>query len=602
MPPQRHRKEDVMEMSERRVGTPEVKEARAFREIVENFTDPREVLREGISNALDWGAKNIRITVNENADRADKELVIKIWDDGLGLNRGRFSAFWNLADSPGFQRDKFGKKVGGKVGEKGHGTKTFWKCRLLEVESIAKESDGTDWNVIAEMKEPINTLMKEKIPKYEYAEGSGQGRPSFTEITINGYHARSKEVFRHEVLKDYVQWFTKFGSVELELGILTHKGKILHLQGLGRNEPEAISFGHEFPPVSNNIRELQQKCQDSWPRYYVNKWVLSSEPIDGYPSSNLNMVFYLEGDSVKRQYNTMLTRPGRPPESWHYTVSSRYGLYVCKDYVPLPPSQRVSEWIAEKSEWTLYHSFVNCQDFDLTANRASIGNTDQLFLAKVHDTVKKLFETRIKTSPEFKAYEDEIDFTKERGVIDRTQEEEKADVEKRYDYAKKKRNAQYKPAQCPSVVLLEPRQEVEVLTIFSVMAALEPDLFEFKIVDYSTSRGIDALCVLESTAGGLQKGNLRYVEFKKALTHEFRDHTFARLAAIVCWECNLENGAKVRDLAGQERSLQISKDKQGHNIYMLLAPPVLAANNIKVYVLKEYLSERLGISFTTRAP
>ena len=118
-------------------------------------------------------------------------------------------------------------------------------------------------------------------------------------------------------------------------------------------------------------------------------------------------------------------------------------------------------------------------------------------------------------------------------------------------------------------------------------------------MDYSTSRGIDALCVLESGQGGLQKGNLRYVEFKRALTSEFRDHTFARLAAIVCWECNLENGAKVRDFAGKERTLQITIPED-HTVYMLLPPPDLPASNIEVYVLKEYLKEKLGVSFKTR--
>ena len=119
-----------MEMSERKSGTPIVKEDRSFREIVENFTDPREVLREAISNSLDWRASVIRITVYEDATRADRELVIKIWDNGLGLTKERFFAFWNLADSPGLQKDKYGRKLGGRVGEKGHGTKTFWKCKM----------------------------------------------------------------------------------------------------------------------------------------------------------------------------------------------------------------------------------------------------------------------------------------------------------------------------------------------------------------------------------------------------------------------------------------------------------------------------------------
>jgi len=590
-----------MEMSERKVGTPEIKKDRSFLEIVENFTDPREVLREAISNALDWGASTIRITVYEDATRADRELVIKIWDNGLGLTKERFYAFWNLSDSPGLERDVFGKKVGGRVGEKGHGTKTFWKCRLIEVESIAREEDGSDWHVLAWMEEPHNTLKQGKVPDYGYTEDSGQGKETFTEVTVRGYHAISKEDFRHETLTDYVQWFTKFGSIELELEIDAHRGKILWLQGLGRATPEQVPFGHPFPPVSNNTKQLQRKYQDSWPKYYVNKWVFPSVAIEGYPSSSIGVVFYLEGDSAKRQFNQMLTRPGRTRERWHYTVSERYGLYVCKDWIPLVANQRVSEWVTTgQSEWTLYHAFVNCQDFELTANRGSIGNTDRVLLTKVRETVERLFKTRIKASPEYQAYEDEVESTKKRGTVESTEEDEKSDLEKRYYHAKKKRLAQYRPPQRPSVVLLEPRQEAEVLALFSVVAAMKPGLFEFNIVDYSTSRGIDALCVLEPAQGGLQKGNLRYVEFKRVLTHEFRDHTFARLAAIVCWECNLENGARVSDLAGQERTLQISKDAQGHTVYMLLAPPELPLPNIKVYVLKEYLNDKLGVSFKTQ--
>lgn len=141
-------------------------------------------------------------------------------------------------------------------------------------------------------------------------------------------------------------------------------------------------------------------------------------PIEGYPASSIDVVFYLEGDSAKRHHNEMLTRPGRPPERWHYTVSDRYGLYVCKDYIPLPPSQRVNAWVAEKSEWTLYHAFVNCQDFELTANRGSIGNTDRHFLTQVREAVENLFKKRIKVSQEYQAYEEEIEFTKQRGVIE----------------------------------------------------------------------------------------------------------------------------------------------------------------------------------------
>jgi len=591
-----------MEMTNRKKGTPVVKEVRQFLEIVENFTDPREVIREAISNSLDWAASIIKITVYEDATRADRELVIKIRDNGLGLTRERFSAFWNLADSPGLQRDKFGRKLSGRVGEKGHGTKTYWKCRQIEVESIAREEDGSDWHVLGEMKEPINTLVQQKkVPDYEYIEAPGEGKESFTEVTIRGYHTHTNEDFRHETLKDYIQWFTKFGSIELELGIDDNKGKVVELQGLGESDPEVLEFGHSFPPLSSNINKLQKQYKDTWLKYYVTKWLFPSVLIEGYPTSSIDVVFYLEGDSAKRLHNPMLARGGRSRERWHYTVTDRYGLYVCRDYIPLPPSQRVNEWVMEKSEWTLYHAFVNCQDFELTANRGSIGNTDRYFLTKVRETVEKLFKTQIKASEEYRAYDEEIEQTKQRGKIDTSEENEKEDVEKRYYYVKKKHLAQYQPPKRPSVTLVEPRQEVEVLMLFSVMKALRPDIFEFDILDYSTSRGIDALCALDPTHGGLEKGNLRYVEFKRALTHEFSDHTFARLAAVVCWECNLEDGAKVRDFAGKQRTLQITK-KADETIYMLLAPPDLPIPNIKVYVLKDYLKDKLKISFKARVP
>jgi len=589
-----------MEMSNRIKGKPIVKDDRSFLEIVGNFTDPREVLREAISNSLDWSADTIKITVYLDATRADRELVIKIWDNGLGLTRERFFAFWNLADSPGLQRDKFGRKLGTRVGEKGHGTKTYWKCRQIEVESIAREEDGSDWHVLGELKEPINTLVQErKVPEYEYIDLPGERKETFTEVTIKGYHTHSTEDFRHETLKDYIQWFTRFGSIELELPIEGNKGKVIELQGLSRNDPEVLEFGHSFPPIANDIKQLQKVHKDTWPKFYVNKWFKPSVPIDGYPNSTLDVVFYLEGDSAKRYHNTMLTRPGRTSEPWHYTVSDRYGLYICKDYIPLPASQRVNDWVAEKSEWTLYHAFINSQAFELTTNRGSIGNTDRHFMIKVRETVEKFFETQIKATQEYKAYEEEIDLTKQRGTVETKEEDEKNDVEKRYYHVKKKHLTQYRPPKRPTVTLVEPRQEVEVLMLFSAIKALRPDLFEFEILDYSTSKGIDALCTLNPLHGGLQKGNLRYIEFKRALTHQFSDHTFAQLAAIVCWECNLENGAKVQDFAGKERTLEITKSAN-ETIYMLLAPPVLPVPHIKVYVLKDYLKEKLGISFKTR--
>lgn len=587
-----------MDLSNPKSGSPDSKKEQSFLNTIRNFTDPREVIREAISNAFDWNFKNISISIWKDYER-EKELVIKIRDDGDGLTPVRFSAFWNLAEPSGIEKDKYGRKKGDKISEFGYGTKTYWKCRELVVESTSKHPDGYFWHVLGWMVEPINTLMKEhKLADYYYVdEKLNQLTPTFTEITIKGFHILGEEEFRHEVLKDYILWFTKFGSVESQFDISKNQDKLLVLQGLGASEPETLKFGHIFSPLANNVKSLKTKYKDSWDKNYVNKWVFKSVNIKDYPDSKLDMIFYIEGLSAKRRTNEMLTAPGREPQRWRYSVGDRYGIYVCKDNIPLPPTERINDWISPgKNEWTLYHAFVNCQDFQLTDNRASIGATDRHFLLSVKETVGGLYKSMIKNSPEYKVFQDEIDSTNRQSKGEAKESDEKEDIDKRYFYAKKKHVAEYHCTKRPIITLHEPKQEVEVLTLFSVVKAIEPDIFGFKIIDYSTGRGIDALCVLETGQGGLQKGNLRYVEFKKSLTNEFNNHTFSNLTAVVCWDCNLINGEKVTDFTNKERTLCITKSKDC-TTFTLLASPELALTPIKVYVLKQYLSEMLKVNF-----
>ena len=261
----------------------------------------------------------------------------------MGLTSKRFEAFWNLADSSELQKDKYGKKIEGRTGERVTVLKLIGNVENLSVESISKIQDDEYWHVLGWINEPINTLIeKEAVPDYLYVdEKLKSDHKTFTEVTIKGFHILGEEEFRHEVLKDYILWFTKFGSIEINLGIDVHKEKRLVLQGLGREKPELIKFGHVFPSMANNVKKLKDKYKDSWEKNYVNKWAFNSVEIKGYPDSKLDMLFYIEGDSAKRRHNDMLKAPGRPPYHWRYTVMDRYGIYVCKDYIPCP-QQNVS--------------------------------------------------------------------------------------------------------------------------------------------------------------------------------------------------------------------------------------------------------------------
>ncbi|MBI4282839.1 MAG: ATP-binding protein, partial [Chloroflexi bacterium] len=143
---------------------PEILAAEEYINIVGDYRDPKEAIREAISNALDWAANTISIEVLQDLKRPNAELIIKIEDDGLGLNKSRLKAFFDLGNSTALETDELGHKVSDRIGEKGHGTKTFFNCR--EIEIFSKSSECT---IAALMREPLLTLHNDHhVPGYDY--------------------------------------------------------------------------------------------------------------------------------------------------------------------------------------------------------------------------------------------------------------------------------------------------------------------------------------------------------------------------------------------------------------------------------------------------
>ena len=92
--------------------TPTVNDAHEYLEITRDFIDPRDAIREGISNALDWGATEVRVTVREDRTRPDEELVIEIADNGIGLDEARQlmkETFKETLEDLGLTKKKEGK-------------------------------------------------------------------------------------------------------------------------------------------------------------------------------------------------------------------------------------------------------------------------------------------------------------------------------------------------------------------------------------------------------------------------------------------------------------------------------------------------------------
>lgn len=566
--------------------TPSVNEAAEFLEISNDFTNPKEVIREAISNCFDAGARSIKIDIYVDKSTGADELVISVEDDGEGMDEEGLRAFFGLGYSTRVALDDRGFKVSSAIGEKGHGTKVYFNSRRIELKTCRDNRC-----LEACMDAPRQTLRSQRLPTVEYEIHTSDEVRRGTSIRIFGYNSNNQAGFGHSEVKDYVYWFTKFGSFELECGIDTHKDVKLELRGLGMPGFEELSFGHRFAEVNNNIASLRGKDKISPLDYYVAKWVFTDVELVDRPGSALDFVFYIEGDKAKREYNKMIHEKWQTWKPGEYDVADRYGLWLCRDHIPIQRKGEWNKWVAEKSEWTKYHAFVNCQDFRLTANRGDLENTPPDLLESVAKTVEDLFENRIKPQNEFQKYREEL-VTEQ---VERTAQQEEYDFSRRRKEALRKR-----AANLDGVTLLEPRNEGGVFSLFMQLSTARTDLFSFHVVDYDTGLGYDLL-VTRDTALDLSQASMKFVEMKYELKRSF-DHSFGRLWAILCWDCNLANDEEVVDIVGEKRNMRITgrdySTPGSYKKYMLVSST--APHNIEVFVMKDYLKDRLDLDFRPR--
>ena len=310
--------------------TPTVNQAAEFLEISNDFTNPKEVVREAISNCFDAGAKNIKIEIYVDRSRGIDELVINIEDDGEGMSEEQLKAFFGLGYSTRVAVDERGFNVSPSIGEKGHGTKVYFNSRRIEVNSW-KDNQRLE----AYMDNPRQTLQRREVPKVVCESKEFADEKQGSQVRIFGYNSNTQAGFSHNEIKDYIYWFAKFGSPELEVEKETYKDVKIQLKGLGVPEFEELDFGHRFAEVNTDIRALRSKDKISPLDYYVARWAFNDAQVIGKPGCTIDFVFYIEGDKAKREYNKMIHEKWQVWKPGEYDVGDRYGLWLCKDHIPI---------------------------------------------------------------------------------------------------------------------------------------------------------------------------------------------------------------------------------------------------------------------------
>ena len=571
--------------------SPVVNSTQEFIEIANDFSNPLDLVREAISNAFDAGAKNITLGFSVVSEDGEDILKIEIEDDGSGMDKVGLQSFFDLGNS----LRRATKKVTGAIGEKGHGTKVYFNSKKIEVIT----QNGVH-KFHAVMDEPKKNLFSNTIPQVNVSEETVQNISQGTKVIIWGYNGNRRDKFAHDQVKDYILWFTKFGSVEQCFDIKVNAGVKLKLKGVDKNTYECINFGHVFPKENHNLSNLFRDHMVQAPKYYCKK-IVKTKVLTNYPEIVFQAVFYIEGNMVKYGYNRMLRHPGYSAPAGAYTVQDRYGLWLCKDYVPV---QRKNEWIISKgSEYTKFHAFVNCQGLRLTANRGSIENTPSEILQDLKVAVEEIYEDILGS----KDWAD-MDWLESEADAYNTAEREKNEFNRRIKKANAANIADYSdPETGKTIHLIEPQQENGVFTIFMQLSNLKPDIFPFTIVDYDTHFGIDVIAK-ENSQISIKNSTLYYVEFKNILTKDF-NHTFSHLYSIVCWDINhsrsnpndtLSHGMEIEDIAGKKRKLKIVKPEGDGDYTRYYLDDERDGRKIEIFVLKYYLKEKFGIVFSPR--
>lgn len=556
---------------------PKVNAAQEFVEIANDFANPLDLVREAISNALDARASNVSILFSTVQEQGETTLLIALGDDGEGMSESDLQSFFDLGNST-----RRGDQT--TIGEKGHGTKIYFNSRVVEV--------VTNTGAVAfraTMREPARQLHAQTVPEVEVVELSPASIPRGTQVIIRGYNNNRRERFTHNILKDHVTWFTKFGGIELGLGRTLKNPPVLTLKGLDRMTPETVRFGHYFPDESAPMRQLFERHLVAAPDHFCKR-IVREGSLKNFPEISYQAIISIEGKYVKYQYNEMLRRQGYQAPTGAYRVQDRYGVWLCKDFIPV---QRKNEWITTKgSEYTRLHAFVNCQSFRLTANRGSVENTPAEILDDLQRAVNELY-AQVVESDDWR----ELEWLEDEATGYRTTEKERKDFEWR-----KKKVAGANVAQLDRVTLVEPQRESGVYSLFIQVATLRPDAFPFCIVEYDTHSGIDVIAKGDATTP-IQSARLFYVEFKHRLQKQF-NHSFENLHSVVCWDTDVKHDDIVVDINSEERKMAISPSGGGgagdYTRYYLDHPK--KAHRIEVFVLKDYARERLGLEFRPRFP
>jgi hypothetical protein len=501
-----------------------------YREIAKNLANPLEVIREAISNSHDAQSKEIMIRIYRNPNNI---FCVEISDDGNGMGEQEFERFFNLGDS---------QKLTNNIGQKGLGTKTYFRSDELIVESQHKD---TKKRFKAILSKPWDKLKEDILPKYVFEEIDYLPSKDGTIISIQDYKIDHPETyFNFDTLQDYILWYTAAGSfktkfadkIQLQKYVQNiHISPKVFLRDEINNRIEEFAGIHQFSEPNENpsidVNNEQNPRSDNYCKHF----------------GPFHRDTTIDGEYVSFQLYGTISGINKRREISHFyqgeKQKSRFGLYLCKDFIPIVNKHD----LLNDPNYQYYHLLLNSQSFDLTADRNNISNEDDPKVIWVLTEFDKIWRTQIKSVAE--------------GSYFKIRDEEKIEYDqkqriKKLEIRKTNYNSIPSLSEIDIPILKVPDNEAQVALLFSALLTKHPEKFSgLKIGHYSNLSTTDLICEKEDKSTLL-------VELEFNLSNIFQHgHAYETFDNVVCWKVDLEINESKKTPEGVTLKLAKSDNK-----------------------------------------
>lgn len=337
----------------------------------------------------------------------------------------------------------------------------------------------------------------------------------------------------------------------------------VELKPTGTSFPVTLNYGFRFPQEQLDF----DKGSESICKLFGPETIQCGETEEG-KKVTIEIVGALLGDANR------------------YIVPHTYthmGLWLCKDYIRIERNNEILESVFKGQYY--YRSmliFVNCQQFDLTANRNNI-RTDQeeydLVVKGIKGFAQELWDSDfVKTYFESKKKEEEK--KKEEDTNRKEEERKNRSHQRRKDRLNSyKGRASLNARSLVGAPIKEPISEAETAILLQAMISSNHPGIDFVVGDYNTARGVDL--IVEQIDKEIH--SLKWVELVSSLDRLFQwQHPPEGYHSIVCYQ--LGNVKEVQNFPDGQEAKLVSKATPGR--YTLL----VGSDSIDVYVLREILN------------